>query len=145
MNVSAFTNGECRVASANSIDFGLYDSTGTHRTATLRKTATLTVQCVKYGVNNPVRVSLASVNQASGSCLSKRMIASGNYLPYTVYRDSGYTQNWGCVSDSNSNLISAAALNNGAVVTLTMYGQIGAGVSVPAGAYQDTINVNLSF
>jgi spore coat protein U-like protein len=86
----------------------------------------------------------ADVGGGTGATFaSRRMTSSGNVLNYTLYRDSGRTQVWG---DGSGTTYTVGNTGSGAGQTFTVYGRVPGGQSsAPAGGYNDTVNVTITY
>jgi len=125
--VSATVVATCSVSASN-LAFGSYTGTGN-----TDQTTTVTVTC---GNGTGYSVALNDGANASGS--TRRMANGSNYLAYELYSDSGRTTVWNAAAP-------VAGTGNGGAQTLTVYGRIPTGQSVPAGAYTDTVQVTVTY
>jgi spore coat protein U-like protein len=95
--------------------------------------AALTVNCSS---STPYTVSLDNGQNFSGG---RRMSNSGSFINYELYKDSSRTAAWSSASGVNGT-------GNGAGQTVTVFGRVPAGQSVPnTGAYADTIVATISY
>ena len=70
---------------------------------------------------------------------TRRMRKGADYIAYELYRDAQYSQLW------NNSGASQGTGNNG-TQTINIYGKAGPSLTaVPAGEYQDTITVTLTY
>ncbi|ASU38678.1 spore coat protein [Herbaspirillum sp. meg3] len=65
----------------------------------------------------------------------------GGTLNYALYRDSGYTNNWGSTIGTDTQ----AGTGNGLIQNLTVYGRIAGSQTPLAGVYTDTVTVTLTY
>lgn len=68
------------------------------------------------------------------------MTGGGATVNYALYRDAGFTQNWGNTTGTDT----TAGTGSGAVQTVTVYGQVPA-QTTPAAAYADTVAVTITY
>ena len=137
LDVSATVTSNCTV-STGSVAFGNVDvTTG----AAVDGTGTISVTCT----NGTAWSAAADAGAGTGATLSTRKMANGeNLLDYALYADSARTEIWGDAADASTVKIIGTGV--GTAETLTVYGSILAGqVSLPAGAYTDTVTVTVSY
>jgi spore coat protein U-like protein len=72
-----------------------------------------------------------------------KKVSSTELLNYYLYRDNGYSLNWG--NDLTNNTDTLAGTGTGVAVTIPVYGKITAGQVVPTGTYTDTVVVTLRY
>jgi spore coat protein U-like protein len=109
--------------SANNLNFGLY--TGVQLSAT----TTISVGCTGGTAYN---VGLNAGAGAGASITTRKMTGPGaTPLNYQMFRDSGYSANWGNTAGSDT----AGGTGNNTIQTLTVYGLIPAGQHVAVGSY----------
>jgi len=126
--VSATVVASCSVSATN-LAFGSY--TGS---AHVDQTSTVSVTCT-----NGTDYSVALNDGANASGSTRRMVSSGsNYLSYEMYSDAGRTTVWNAAAQ-------VTGTGNGAAQSLTVYGRIPSGQSVPAGSYSDTVQVTVTY
>jgi len=126
-------------------------------TAGAAATCNVTPQSISFGdydpIGGPSVDGIGSVNVAcdapvdfavaltagSGTFQDRRMSSGAAQLSYNLYTNASRTIVWadGIVGSS----VSASGTN----VDLTIYGRIGAGQNVPAGAYVDAITVSITY
>ena len=102
-------------------------------------TTTMAVLCT---AGTPYTVALdKGVNGASVSTRKMILTAGSDLLPYQLFTDTGRTGNWGTTIGTDT----VAGSATGILQTLTVYGRIPAGASVPAGAYTDTVTISINY
>lgn len=128
--VTAVVQASCDF-SANALAFGTY--TG----ALLNATSSLTIQCT----NTTAYTVGLNAGTSTGAAVTSRMLTGpgGMKLAYSLFYDSGHTQNWGLTSNT------VAGTGNGTAQTLSVYGQIPGGTSANPGTYSDTITATISY
>lgn len=134
MAVSATVDQACSV-SAGGLSFGQYDG---HR---LDGSSTIAATC-SSGTSYEIGID----GGAGGSSTADRQLTgsggnAGHILRYTLFADGGRTRGWG----STSGVDTVAGRGNGTPQAVTVYGRIEAGQSPGSGAYQDLVQVVLSF
>lgn len=136
IGVSATVTANCTVSAAP-VAFGSVD---TLSATAVDGTGSVSVTCT----NGTGWTAAADIGGGSGaSFATRRMTYSGNTLNYTLYRDSGRTQVWG---DGTGSTFTIANSGSGAAQSFTVYGRVpGSQASAPAGAYNDTVNVTITY
>ena len=136
MPVTALVVNVCAVA-ALPLAFGTYDPTSS---SNLDGTATVTVTC---SLNTAYNVRMSAGSNGGGISARKMLIGGGgtDLLPYSLFRDSNRTQNWG-ETDGND---TTSGTGSGLPQLLTVYGRIAGSENVPAGAFTDTVTVTVSY
>jgi len=130
--VSATVLATCTV-SATAMAFGNYSGvliTGT--------TSTITVTCTNTTTYN---VGLSAGLSTGATVTTRKMVNGAALLGYSLYRDSGLTQNWGVTIGTDT----ASGTGNGAAQPITVYGQVPAGQYVTPGSYADTITATVTY
>jgi spore coat protein U-like protein len=134
MSVSATVIKVC-IVSAGTLDFGNYNASSMSANTS---TATIAVTCTN---STTYEVALDAGGGSGGTTTTRRLSAGGDTLQYQLFRDSGYSQNWGNTSGSDV----AAGAGTGAAINLTVYGRIAAGQYRTPGAYTDTVTVTVTY
>jgi spore coat protein U-like protein len=119
--------------SANPLNFGSY--TG----SVLQATTTLQVGCTG---GDAYSVSLNAGSGSNATVTTRKMMLGTNTLNYLLYTSNTYATVWG---DGTSGTSTVPGTGTGTVRSLTVYGQIPAGQSPPAGTYTDTIIATLTY
>jgi len=135
MNVSTTVQSSCSLTT-NALTFSNY--TGFTE---VTGSTTLSVTCTN-GVPYTVGAD-AGLNAGGTSNTNNRKMkntASTQTLPYDLYKDSSNSTRWDI---QGSGLISGTG--NGAAQSITIYGKIPSGATVPAGNYTDTVTVTVNF
>lgn len=74
-----------------------------------------------------------------------RLGATGNYISYDLYSDSGRTTLWGTAVTGGS-VVTPAGGGTGTAVTHTIYGRVPGVATAPApGSYTDTVQLSVTF
>ncbi|HVT35491.1 MAG TPA: spore coat U domain-containing protein [Nevskiaceae bacterium] len=121
---------------ASPLTFINYDPTASGNTD---GTTTIGVLCTN-GTSYTVRLSQGA--NGTGVTARKMLLTGGSdLLPYSLYRDSSRSQNWGVTDGSDT----ASGTGNGLLQNVTVYGRIGSGSTASAGIYLDTINVTVNY
>jgi spore coat protein U-like protein len=106
----------------------------------LDSTGSVTFQCL-LGIG--VSVTLSKGTAPTPSFTPRRMKMGAETLSYNLFRDGGHGTIWG---DGTGGTQAYTALLVALLpVTLTIYGQIPAGLNVPAGSYSDTVVATIIF
>jgi spore coat protein U-like protein len=137
-NVTATVLPSCLI-SASDLAFGNYSG------PEIDTSTTLSVTC-----NTLITVGGASIGidpgTSSGATVSTRKMTGAllSTLNYSLYRDSGRTQNWGNTvgTDTFSGLVITAL---GLPASVTVYGKLPANQFVAPGNYSDVVTVTLTY
>ncbi len=136
MPVQAQVNANCNFTSSNTMDFLTYD---TIAAGPLGGTVGLSVRCTRGAT---VTIGIDTGAHAGAVAGSTRAMANGaNSLGYDFYQNATYTTLW---TTSGLGLYSYVAADNNPA-TVTIYGRVPAGQDVPAGTYQDTVQVTVNY
>lgn len=142
--VSTTVVSACNVTSATALTFPNYDPTSATPTD---GSSTINVTCTK---NSPYVIAL-NYGANGGTVANRVMKDSGtDTLNYNLYTDTGYANVWKDATTCNvpatlgSNCDGGTGTGNTAQ-TYTVYGQIPASQNVPAGTYNDTITITVTF
>lgn len=133
-NVTMTIQGQCTVASTTNLQFGAAGVLTSQITAT----STIGVQCTN---TTPYNVGLDPGSATGATVTSRKMTGGAATVNYALYRDSGYTQNWGQTIATDT----VSGTGNGAVQNLTVYGQVPAQTTPAPGAYTDTVKVTVTY
>ena len=131
--VTATVANKCTV-SAGMLNFGNVGLL----TAALPGTSTVSVQCAS---GTPYNVGLDGGQNSGGNINARRMLLGANTVGYQLYRNPGRTLVWGNTVGTNT----VAGTGNGSTQNLTVYGQVPAQATPPAGTYNDTITVTVTY
>ncbi len=132
--VSATVLASCEVT-ANDLDFGDYNPVAASH---LDAATTLSVTCTN---GTPYEVGLNLGGGGGASTATRYMANGGENLGYTLYQDSGRTTLWGASAGDDT----LAGVGTGAAATIDVFGRVPMLQAVPAGAYQDTITVTVTW
>jgi len=131
MSVSATVLASCTVA-ASALAFGAY--TGTVLTAT----TTISVTCTS---TTPYNVGLDAGGGTGATVANRLMVSGAATLAYGLYSNAGRTTVWGNTVGTNT----VAGVGTGTAQSLTVYGQIAAGLTPAPGSYTDTVGVTVTY
>jgi spore coat protein U-like protein len=142
---SSFTatlSSTCNV-SATTLDFG---SSGSTIASAINATATITAQCTNA---TPYSIGLNNGVNASGSQRRMQLGATGQYVNYNLYTDSGHTHGWSTTSSASSCTGGASTCSlgtgTGSNQSVTVYGQVPGQTAPASGTYDDTVVVTVTF
>jgi len=126
---------DCSITSAPNIDFGNVGVT----TANTDQTSNLTITCTP-GTTYTLALDAGT---GTGSTIAARKMAGpgGNTLAYSLYRDTGRTQNWGNTIGTDT----VGGTGTGSGVTHTIYARLPAQTTPPVGAYASTVTVTVAY
>jgi|LakMenE01Jun11ns_1017448.scaffolds.fasta_scaffold9950643_1 spore coat protein U-like protein len=137
LQISASVPNSCTI-STTALNFGPYNS-GTVTSVT----GTVSTNCT---MNAVAVITLGQgFYSATGSSLEEPLRrlqngASANYLNYNLYQNSGKTTIWG-----NSTSTGVTVTGTGTEESTSVYGEIPAGQSVPAGSYTDNVIATVTY
>ena len=127
--VSIVIQESCTI-SATAMDFDSH----TRSTSTPVTQGTLTVNCSE---GTPYQIGLDAGIHAEGT---ERRMANGSILmPYGLYRDASYTQNWGNDAANMKDAVGTASNQ-----AHTVYGRVPS-TNFPAGTYVDTVTARVVY
>ena len=131
-SVTATVAAGCSI-SATSLAFGTYSG------ALIGSTSTISVGCTNSTTYN---VGL-NAGTASGATVTTRKMTgpSSALLSYGLFRNSGYTNNWGNTVGTDT----VSGTGTGSVQNLTVYGRLPAGQYITPGSYTDTITATITY
>lgn len=133
LGVSAIVADTCIMAATTPLAFATINTTQASNQAT---PGVVTVTCTAS--RGAITVTLGGGENASSG--ARRMATSGDdYLPYSVFKDSGHSESVAVDGAVYSGPVTAAVPK-----TIAVYGQIPAG-NYNAGSYSDTLLVTLSY
>ena len=112
----------------------------------MNSTASITAQCTD---TTPYSIGLGSGLNASGSQRRMQLGATGNYIKYNLYTDSGYSDPWSATTSTTSCTAGSSTCDlgtgTGSNQNFTVYGQVPAQTAPVAGTYGDTVVVTATF
>jgi spore coat protein U-like protein len=127
---------QCTI-STTPVVFGTYN---VFNTAPSDSTGTVVYRCNGGGKNIWITVSRG----ASPSYFLRAMLNGVDFLGYNLFRDPSRTSIWGDGSSGTGAYFEANPPNNHDTV-VTVYGRIPAGQDVRAGAYSDSVSIEINF
>lgn len=135
MTVTATVAASCTF-SVSTLAFGNYTL------AQLDGTSTITLTCTN---GTMYKISLDAGTSPSATTTARKMTgptvsSTVQYLPYSLYQDSGMSLNWGATSASW-----VSGTGTGSAVPITVYGRILANQTAAIGSYTDTIVVTVAY
>jgi spore coat protein U-like protein len=140
--VSATLTTACNV-SAGTLNFG---STLASIASAIDSTASITAQCTN---TTPYSIGLGNGVNASGSQRRMRLGATGNYINYNLYTDSGYSHPWTTTTSTTSCTGGSSTCDlgtgTGSNQNYTVYGQVPAQFVPVTGTFSDTVVVTATF
>ena len=130
--VTATVVANCQI-SASELNMGNYAG------VTLNATSTVTVTCTNTTTFN---IGLNAGTSAGATVTTRKMTGTGSAtLNYSLFRDSGYSQNWGSTVGTDT----LGSSGTGGAQNFVVYGQIPAGQFVAPGTYNDTIIATITY
>jgi spore coat protein U-like protein len=148
--VSTTVANKCVVTSGATLGFSSYDPVVTHAATDLTGTGSFQVRCTKGSTGVQVGMGLGS-NPAAGPVLPRHMSAgAADLLTYHLYQPTGATLNTcggSTVWDDNTGklAVGSAFWTNSANKTITVCGTVPQAQDVAAGAYTDTVVIDVTF
>ncbi len=126
---------ECRVVSANTLDFGSHGLL----VANVDSTSALTIQCTN---GTPYTVGLGLGAGAGATLAARKMTGPGGAtVDYTLWKDAAYTAPWGNALPAE--LVSGTG--NGASQAITVYGRVPTQTTPAVGTYTDTVAIEVTY
>jgi spore coat protein U-like protein len=105
----------------------------------LTASGSLTVTCTN---TTTYTVALGPGSGSGASVTNRLMTGSGSAtVSYALYRDSGYTQNWGQTAGTDT----GSGTGSGSTQTLMVYAKVASQTSPAPDSYADTVSVTVSF
>ncbi len=134
--VSAPVPNRCTVTSVTPLAFGTVPG---RVAAGVDQAATLQFNCTG---RTAWTVGLDNGTHASGTTRRMRLGTAGtSYVTYELYNDPARTQRWGATAGTGGMTGTGTGLNQ----SLQIYGRVPGNQTVPAGTYQDTIQVTITY
>lgn len=133
-DVSAIVANKCTVSAAT-LDFGT--PAGLLTTA-VPATSSISVQCA---VGTAYSVGLDGGLNSGNNINARKMVLGANSVAYQLYRDSAQTQVWGYTVNTDT----VQGIGTGNPQNLTVYGQVPAQTTPPAGTYLDSVVVSVTY
>ena len=134
MTITATVISSCNVT-ANDLAFGDYDPVAS---SPLAVATTIDVVCT----NGTAYVVALDEGLGSGATTAVRKLTDGaETLNYGLFQDAAHTDSWG----DNDGVDTVAAVGAGVVQTHDVYGLIPANQTAPAGSYEDTVTVTVTY
>lgn len=126
----------CAVSTSNAaLDFGSHASTDTSASA---DNGAFTVSCTN---ETPYDIGLVPVSTASTTGSGEMKDGSGtNSIAYQLYSDAAMSAVWG--SDTGN---MQSSTGTGSAQDYTVYGKVTGSMNVPAGSYNDTVTINVTY
>ena len=146
--VAGVAHADCSTT-AGSADFGTVDSISLYQSSQ-STTASAGFSCTGSALSlittNYIKLTLTSSANAAGT--QPRLLGQGNYIPYTVYLDSSYSNSLnigGSYTWTITSLLGLLGLFNSSSDTIPLYLSTGTGSNVPAGTYTDTLTLTWDY
>ena len=140
-NATATVTKSCSASIATNLVFGAYDPIITNKSVALNGAATASVNCT---ATVPYVVTAGQgTYPGSGSTdpAPVRQMANGTFrLGYSIYQNSGRSMVLG-----NTQGTGLPGTGAGVAQTITLYGQIPAGLNQPSGTYTDTVILSVTY
>ena len=142
MPVQAQVNVNCNFTSTPTMSFPNYDPADLNALPAnpLAGSIGVNVRCTRGAiVTIGIDTGANAANAPGGS--TRAMNFGTNYLGYDFYHEGTFTTLW---TNGGGGLYSHTALNNTSA-TVTIHGRVPGGQDVPAGLYQDTVVVTVTY
>jgi len=112
-------------------------------TTAVTGSTTVSVTCTS---GSPYSIGMG---QGANYSSSNRMASSGNYIPYGLYVDSGYTHPW-TTGATNSTCTTTnecyLGTGSGSAQSVNIYGQVPiTATAPPSGTYSDTVTMTITY
>ena len=134
MPVTITIQNACDVSSVapTTMDFG----TQGPLTSAVNQTSTISVTCTSGAAYN-----IGLDGGSSGNINGRTMVNGSNSVAYQLYSDANHTTVWGNTIGTDT----VASTGTGSSQAFTVYGQVPAQATPPAGTYNDTVNVTVTY
>lgn len=133
-DVSVYINGGCEITVTPLLDFGTVSGA---ITTPVDSSISLQAECSSQ---LPYTVALGDGLHASGAQRRMRS-AGGEVVDYGLFQDVARSQRWG---DGTPEPVRQGT-GSGGQQTLTIYGRVPAGQTVPSGTYKDTVTATITY
>lgn len=120
---------------ATTLDFGTFGLLNSNITS---NSSPISVQCSR---GTPYQIGLDAGLNGNGDINARKMVKGANSITYQLYRDSAMTQVWGNTLNTNT----VAGTGNGIPVDIPVYAEVPVQTTPPAGTYQDTVVVSVTY
>jgi spore coat protein U-like protein len=100
-------------------------------------TGTVSVNCT---TGSAYTIALDAGGGTGATAASRKMTSGTNLLSYTVYTTAARTTVWDATGPG-----SVTGTGTGALQSISAYGRIFSGQTVPAATYTDTVNVTVTY
>lgn len=135
LNVQLEITADCQMTATSLLDFG---STGV-LIDDIDDSADLSIVCSE-GVSYDIGLD-AGLNATPATDVNDRNLEnSGDLIGYQLYKTNAYAEVWG-----NDGAAVVSSTGTGSAQTFTVWGRVPAQATPPAGTYQDTVTVTMSF
>lgn len=127
---------ECRVVSADTLNFGSHGLLTTN----IDQTSNITVQCTS---GTPYSIGLGPGASVAATVTTRKMTGPGGAtVSYSLFKDSARLQNWGNAIPADL----VTGTGNGASQPIPVYGRVAASPTTPAvGLYNDTVAIEVTY
>ena len=143
LTVQIQISASCAISAASSLSFGTISST-TLASGPVPSSVLVNVTCSN---TSPYAIGMGQGGNYSAG--SNRMVSGSNYLPYTLYTDSGYLHPWTTGATSTTCTVANQCYlgtGSGSQQQITVYGQVP--MTTPAaapGTYTDTVLMTITY
>ena len=135
LTVQITIQAECTIVTTSAVDFG---TSGVLDSA-IDMAGSISVQCTD---GEDYDIGLGAGNGAGASITDRKMTGPGSAtIDYSLFRDSGRTQNWGDIASGDI----VSGTGDGADQVISVYGRVPAQTTPAAGSYSDTVLVTVSY
>jgi spore coat protein U-like protein len=140
MPVQAQVSVNCNFTAPSTMTFPAYDPAGANATNPLSGTGTLGVRCTQGAT---VTIGIDTGAHAGLAAPSTRAMQNGAFnLGYDLYWEASYTNLWTTIAGAG---LRTYIPSSNALTNITVYGRIPGGQDVPAGTYNDSVEVTVNY
>lgn len=142
LSVTATVNATCSVVTTT-VAFGVYNPASATPTDA---SGAVTVTCTS-GTTYTIALDAGANPSTPGNATTRRMKANtADFLPYTLYLDSGHATIWGDGTNGTSvNPTTGSFTGDGSAQGQTVYGRVAINQYVAAGSYVDTVVATVTY
>lgn len=137
MTITATVASTCSVGTS-SLAYGSVSSAAI-QAGDIDRNGTVTVNCT---TGSSYSVALGAGGGTGATFASRQMTSGSTLLNYSMYTTAARTSVWG---DGTLASATVPGTGSGAGQTITVYGRIFAGQTIPSGAYTDTVAVTVTY
>ncbi|WP_119392979.1 Csu type fimbrial protein [Taklimakanibacter lacteus] len=135
LSVTITITNECTAGATSPVNFGSHGVLN----ANFDATGNISVTCT---TSAPYTIGLGAGTGSGATLAARKMTGPGSAtVTYQLYRDSGRSLNWGDLASGDT----LTGTGTGSAQTIDVYGRVASQTTPPAGTYDDTVLVTVSY